>query len=197
MEQQIVKIPQHEIVIAFVGAKAIAVAGLYPEKDLAIQQQRENLGTGKAVLPSELVDGLRRRQQREGCGNFRVTNPKQRARAGRLQNHLVAASPQIGESRQHDPIRAAEFRRSRPIIRHLRFDDDLVVFLVPKFFGPKFLAGPSRYSKRPRRANRRTSTSTSFSTALRPDSNDFSGRPVRNCCARKAAAPLNFPSSTE
>ena len=41
----------------------------------------------------------------------------------------------------------AEFRRLRPIIRHLRFDDDLVVFLVPKFLVPKFFVPKPVFQK--------------------------------------------------
>ena len=56
---KIVKIPEHEVVVAFGSPQALAVGGVDLEQDLAIHQQCEQFDSGKAVLSPELVDFLR------------------------------------------------------------------------------------------------------------------------------------------
>ena len=51
MEQQIVKVPEHEVVVALGGPQAIGVRSVELEKDLAVNQEAEQLHTGKAVPP--------------------------------------------------------------------------------------------------------------------------------------------------
>ena len=105
----------------------VAVAGgIDLEQDLAIHQQGEKLDPGKAILPAEPSDLLRRGQHGEGGRNLRIADPEQRAGARRFQHHLVAAPPQVGEARQDENVGIAERRRSRPIVGNLRLDDDHV-----------------------------------------------------------------------
>src|SRR5580704_17585945 len=78
VEQEIVKVPEDEMIVALGRSQAFTAAGVDPEKDLAIQQQGEKLDPWKAVLSSELLDLPRRRQQGEGGCNLRVANPEQR-----------------------------------------------------------------------------------------------------------------------
>ena len=130
VKQEIVKVPQDELVVAFVRPQTIAVGCVELEKDLAVHQQGEKLDAGKASLPPELADFLRRRQRGEGGCDGRIANPKQRAGTRRFQHHLIAASSQIGEARQHDGVGRAKLWHSRPIIRNLRFDDDLIVAVM-------------------------------------------------------------------
>ena len=53
VEQQIVKIPENEVVIAL-GRPQVAIAGgVDLEQDLAIRQQGEKLDSGKTILPTE------------------------------------------------------------------------------------------------------------------------------------------------
>jgi hypothetical protein len=72
---------------------------------------------------------LRRRQQGHGRGNVGITNPEQRACSRRFQDHLVAAPAQICEPRQDENVGLAELRHLRPVIRHLRLDDDVILAL--------------------------------------------------------------------
>ena len=99
VEQKVVKVPHHEVVVAFGRPQAFACAGVELEQDLAIEEKRQNLGARKTLLLPEPADFLRRRQQNEGGRYLRVANPKQRAGARRFQHHLLAAPPQIGEPR--------------------------------------------------------------------------------------------------
>ena len=121
------KIPKNEVVVALGRSQAVAAGSVELEKDLAIHQQCEKFDPRKAVLPPEFFDLLRRGQHGEGGSDLRIANPEQRTGARRFQHHLVAAPSQISEPRQHDRFGIAELRRLRPIIRQLRFDDDLVL----------------------------------------------------------------------
>src|SRR5450631_2639099 len=69
VEQEIVKVPKHEVVVALGRPEALVVRGVDPEKDLAIHQQREETDSRKIVLPPEPADSLRRRQGREDGRN--------------------------------------------------------------------------------------------------------------------------------
>src|SRR5580698_9837374 len=55
VEHKIVKVPQHEGVVALGRPQAIA-AGVDREKDLAIDEEREKLEPWKTLLPTELFD---------------------------------------------------------------------------------------------------------------------------------------------
>ena len=172
VEQEIVKVPKHEVVVALGGAQAAVAGGVDLEKDLAIHQQGEKLESRKTVLPAELFDLLRCGQHGEGGRNLRIADPEQRAGARRFQHHLVAAPPHIREPRQDENIGIAELRRSRPIVGNLRFDDDL----RPR----RFASARRRYSNRPCRANRRTRRFNFLVDGPAPDANEASGRPVRS-----------------
>src|ERR1700686_131410 len=128
VEQQIVKIPEHEVIVALGRSQAIAFGSLDLEKNLAVDQQCEKLSSGKAGLPPKRADFLWRGQQSEGGGDLRIAYPEQRLGARRFQHHLIAAPPQISEARQCNDVTIAELCRSRPIIGNLRLDDDLVCF---------------------------------------------------------------------
>ena len=60
VEQQIVKVPEHEVAIALGGSQVAIIGGIDLEEDLAIRQQGEKLNPGKAVLPAQSPDSLRR-----------------------------------------------------------------------------------------------------------------------------------------
>ena len=126
VEQKIVEIPQHEGVVALGRPQAIAV-GVDLEKDLAVDEEREKLEPWKTLLPAELFDLLRRGQQGQSSRDLRIADFEQRAGARRFQNHFVGAPPHIGEPRQHQRVGIAELRQARPIVRHLRLDDDQVL----------------------------------------------------------------------
>ena len=55
------------------------------------------LDPGKAVVPAQLLDLLRRRHHRERRGNLGIANPEQRAGTRRFQHHFVAAPAQSAE----------------------------------------------------------------------------------------------------
>jgi len=130
VEQEIVKVPKHKVVVALGRTEALVVRCIDPEKNLAIHQQREESDSRKIVLPPEPADFLRCRQDREGGRNVRIANPEQRAGARRFQHHVMAAPSQIREPGQHDHLGIAELWRSRPVVGNLRFDDDLVVTIT-------------------------------------------------------------------
>src|SRR6202451_4237506 len=73
VEHKIVKVPQHEGVVALGRTQAIAVA-VDLEKDLAIDKEREKLEPRKILLPAELFDVLRRGQQGQSSGDLRVAD---------------------------------------------------------------------------------------------------------------------------
>ena len=64
MKQQIVEVPENEIVFALVGAERVA-AGFNLEEDPAVEQQGKKLDPRKPLLPSNLGDRLRRYQRGE------------------------------------------------------------------------------------------------------------------------------------
>ena len=150
MEQKIVEVPEHEIVVALGRPQPAVARWIDLEKDLAVDKQSEKLDPGKTVLPAQLLDRLRRRQHGQRRGNFGIANPEQRAGSRRFQDHLVAAPAQISEPRQGENVGVTELRHSRPIIRHLRLDHDLIL----AWSSPS--RAPRRYSRRPCAANRRT-----------------------------------------
>ncbi len=130
VEQQIVKVPENEIVVALVRSKPGAAGGADLEEDLAIHQQSEELQSGKIFLPTQLLDGLRCSEEADCRRDARIANSKQCARARQFQHQLAAAPAHIGKSRQHDNVGFAEPWRLRPIIGKLRFDDDLVLVVL-------------------------------------------------------------------
>ena len=92
---------------------------------LSTSKARSSLPGKASRLPSGF-DWLRRREQGKRGRKFRIANSEQRAGARRFQHHLVAATAHIRKPRQHQDVGIAERRRSRPIIRDLRLDDDQV-----------------------------------------------------------------------
>ena len=127
VEQKIVKVPKNEVIVALGRSEAIVAGSAGLEKDLAVDEQGEKLDPRKTGLPAELSDLLRCRQHSQGGRDLRIANFEQRAGARRFQNHVVGAPSHVGEPRQHDRVGIAELRHSRPIIRNLRLDDDLVL----------------------------------------------------------------------
>jgi hypothetical protein len=126
VEQEIVEIPENEAVVAL-GRPQAAVGGRIDlEKDLAVHQQGNKLNPTEAVLPTQLSDSLRRRQNGDGGRNLRIADLEQCAGARRFQDHVVAAPPHIREPRQGENVVLAELRQPRPIVGNLRLDDDLV-----------------------------------------------------------------------
>ena len=127
VEQEIVKVPQNEAVVALANSQAIIPRRVDLENDPAIHQQGEQFVPRKIVLLTELLHRLRCRQQREGNCNFRIANPKQRASQRRFQNHVVAAPPHVSKSRQSEHVSTVQLRHARPIVGNLWFDDDLII----------------------------------------------------------------------
>ena len=114
VEQKIVKVPKYEVFVTLAGPTAIAAVD--SEEDFAIDQQAEQFQTGKARLPPQPADLLRRGQRGNHAGNSCIANLERRAGTRRFQNHLIAAPSQVGEPRQHDRIGSAKLRGLRPII---------------------------------------------------------------------------------
>ena len=125
VEQEIVKIPKHQIVVALGDPRAAVASGIHLEQNLAIKQQSEELEPGKRVLPAQLLDGLRRGERGERGCNPRIADLEQRAGARGFQHHVVAAPAHVGKARQHENVGIAEQRGARPIVGNLRFDHDL------------------------------------------------------------------------
>ena len=130
VEEEIVKIPENEIVVTLGRPQAAVAGGVDLEQDLAIDQHGEQLEPRKTVLPTQSFDRLRCGQQGQGGRDLRIANPEQRAGARRLQDHLVAAPAQVREPRQDENVGLADLLRSRPIVGNLRLDDDLVLALI-------------------------------------------------------------------
>ena len=59
VKQQVVEVPDHELVVAF-GRRAGRRCLADLEQDIAVEQQAEQLKSGKAGLPPQLADLLRR-----------------------------------------------------------------------------------------------------------------------------------------
>src|SRR5258708_39832821 len=95
MEKKILKVPEHEIVVAFAGPEVVAAPGVDLEKHLAVHQQCEKIDSRKTVLPPKPTDFFRFGKRGDRARNFGIANPKQRAGARRFQNHLIAAPSQI------------------------------------------------------------------------------------------------------
>src|SRR5262249_5016666 len=93
MEEEIVKVPKDQIVVAFRRSQAF-IAARDLEENLAVDQKAEKLDTGEARLAADIFDFLRGGQTCQRGRNFRVADFKQRARARRFQNHLVSAPTQ-------------------------------------------------------------------------------------------------------
>ena len=184
VKQKIMKVPEHEVVVALGRAEPMRAFHLDPEQDLAIDQQRQQLHAGETVLAPQPADFLRGRERGEGGRDAGVANPEQRTGARRFQHHLVAAPPQVGKPRQHDRFGRAEFWRSRPIIRKLRFDDDLVFLGGPERGIPGGRSGPAA-APADRFPGRRRGPCAQMLPAA--------GRRARSC-ARSSAPALNFPS---
>ena len=127
VKQEIVKVPQDEVVVTLADAEAGVVRGGDLEKDLAIHQQGEKRGAGKALLLAQLAEFLRCRQHCYRGGDLWIADPEQHAGTRRFQHHLAAASAHVSKTRQYENIGIAELVNTRPIIGELRFDDDEVV----------------------------------------------------------------------
>src|SRR5260370_36705083 len=86
MKQKIVKVPEHEMVVAFAGPEAVAALGVDLEKHLAVYQQREKIDSWKTVLPPNPTDFIRVGKRGDRARKFEISNPEHRAGARRLQN---------------------------------------------------------------------------------------------------------------
>ena len=76
VEQEIVKIPEHELIVALGPPWSHSTRRVDLEQHLAVQQQADEREPGKAVLPSELFEGSRHRQRGDIGGDGRVANPE-------------------------------------------------------------------------------------------------------------------------
>ena len=141
VEQQIVKVPKDEVVVALARSQA-AVAGIDLEQDAAVQQQREQLEPRKIFLRAQPPDLLRRGQRGDRARKLRIADPEQRSGARRFQHDRVAAPSQVGEPRQHEHVGLAQPRRRRPIVGDLRLDDDrILVACAPQGILQQAVAG--------------------------------------------------------
>ena len=127
MEQKIVKIPKHELIVTLDPAEAAIATGLDLENNLAVNEQGEELNFGKNILSTQLRDLMRRRKNGQSGRDVRIAYPKQRAGTRRFEDHLSIASPHVSEPRQNESARLGERRHSRPIVGELGFDDDEVL----------------------------------------------------------------------
>src|SRR5437588_10147602 len=127
MKKQIMKVPKDQVVVAFGLSQRIGASRVELEKDVAINQQAKKLETGKTGLPTQLVDLLRRRERGQSGCHLRIANLEHRAGARAFQDHVVAAPSHVGKTRENENVGIAQPRGSWPIIRKLRFDDDLVL----------------------------------------------------------------------
>ena len=126
VEQEIVKVPQHEVVVSFRPAQIARPRGIDAEQDAAVGEQREQRVADAALCPAERLDRLRRDEPRDAGRDLRVANPKQRAGARQFQHEIVGAPPQVGEARQHEHVGIVERGQPRPVVGHLRLDHDHV-----------------------------------------------------------------------
>ena len=76
VEQEIVKIPEHELIVALGPPWSPSTRRVDLEQHLAVQQQADEREPGKAVLPSQLFEGSRHRQCGQSGGDCRVANPE-------------------------------------------------------------------------------------------------------------------------
>ena len=125
VEQEIVKIPKHQVLVALGKPRTAGASGIDLEQNLAIEQQSEQLKPEKRLLPAQLLDRLRRGERGERGCNPCIADLEQRASARGFQHHVVAAPAHIGKARQHENVGIAERRGARPIVGNLRFDHDL------------------------------------------------------------------------
>ncbi len=127
VEQEIVKVPKNECVIAFGRPQSAAVGNIDLEKNLAIQQQSQKRDTGKAFLPTQMFDALRRGQHGNDGRDLWIANLEQSARQRRLQDHLVGAPSHIRKPRQDKNFGLAKLPHSRPVVGKLRFNHGQVL----------------------------------------------------------------------
>src|SRR3979490_904642 len=98
MEQNIVKVPENEVVVSLGRSEPIIAGSLDLEKDLAVDEQGEKRDPRKSVLTTEPFDVLRRGQHGQGGRDLRIANLEQRAGARRFQDHLVGTPSQVRET---------------------------------------------------------------------------------------------------
>ena len=126
VEQEIVKVPQHEVVVSLRRAQIARTRGIDAEQDAAVDEEREQRVADASLCAAERLDRLRRDEPRNAGRDLRVANPKQRAGARQFQHEVVGAPPQVGEARQHEHVGIVERGQPRPVVGHLRLDHDLV-----------------------------------------------------------------------
>jgi hypothetical protein len=123
VEEEVVKVPKNEAVIAFAQSKLTFAGSADLEEDLAIEEQGEKLDSWKTLLPTQPFDLLRGREHGDGGRNLRIANSEERAGARRFQNHVCAAPSHVREPGEDKSV-AAELGRLRPIFGNLRLDND-------------------------------------------------------------------------
>src|SRR5262249_31196114 len=124
VEQEIVKIPEHELIVALRPTWSPPTRGVDLEQDSAIQQQAEKREPRKAVLSSQLFDGSRHGQRGDSGSDGRSANPEKGTGAWRLQHQIIATPAHIGEPRQGEKIDLVRPRYPRPVVGDLRLDND-------------------------------------------------------------------------
>src|SRR5580704_12995323 len=108
MENEVVKIPKNEIVVALGRAKTLVAGCADLEKNVGVDEEAESFGPREPGLQAQVSDLLRRGQHGQRGGNFRIASPEQRASPWRFQDYVVGAPPQIREARQHEYISIAQ-----------------------------------------------------------------------------------------
>ena len=96
MKEQIVKIPQNEIVIALGWPEATVAGAFELDKDFAINQERKKLKSGIVAQP---FDFSWCREPGQSSRNLRIADFEQRAGPGRFQDDLVATPSHVSEPR--------------------------------------------------------------------------------------------------
>ncbi len=138
VEQKIVKIPQHQVVIALGPAQAAFRAFPRLERHLAVNQQAKELCPREPLLLAQLSNLLRRGQHRHEARGLRIADLEQSARAWRFQHHSGLAAVHIGEAREDDPIGIVQLRYLRPVAGNPRLDDEQILPVLPRIPGAVF-----------------------------------------------------------
>src|SRR3954471_10531472 len=127
MEEQIVKVPKDELLVSLSRSGCAVPGRVCRKKHLRIDEQPDQLRTREIV--QKLLHALRAAQARQHCSYLRIANPEQCRGERGFENELVGTAPQISEPGEEQHFAPVELGRSRPVVRNLRLDDDLVLTL--------------------------------------------------------------------